>query len=103
MCGFLPRSCERAGRRSRRIAADAGRWSEIPNGSSPPRLASCQATAPDARSVTVSMKSFLKYFLATLGWSLHRIPAGIVTGHDLASDLKLTLGRQARLCCLDIG
>jgi FkbM family methyltransferase len=49
------------------------------------------------------MKTLGKRVLAKLGWSLHRIPPGIVMGFDLGRDLPLVLGNPRAPVCVDVG
>ena len=49
------------------------------------------------------MKTLLKRVLAQCGVSVHRLPAGVVTGQDLARDLSLVMGQKPNPCCIDVG
>jgi FkbM family methyltransferase len=49
------------------------------------------------------MKAGLKKILARLGWSLNRVPAGIVVGLDLGRDLSLVLAGRRKPLCVDVG
>lgn len=49
------------------------------------------------------MKSLAKHALSRLGWSLHRIPPGIVVGFDLGRDLAIVLENRPAPVCIDVG
>lgn len=49
------------------------------------------------------MKSIAKRIVAGLGYSLSRVPPGIVVGHDLGRDLSLVVGPRASAVCVDVG
>jgi len=49
------------------------------------------------------MKKLLKRLFAQCGFSLHRLPRGLVTGADLARDLRIVVGGRSRPCCIDAG
>jgi FkbM family methyltransferase len=49
------------------------------------------------------MKSHLKRALAWAGWSVNRVPAGIVVGFDLGRDLRLVVGDKTAPVCIDVG
>jgi FkbM family methyltransferase len=49
------------------------------------------------------MKSLAKRIVARLGYSLSRVPPGIVVGHDLARDLSLVMGPRRSAVCVDAG
>jgi FkbM family methyltransferase len=49
------------------------------------------------------MRELLKRFLARSGLSLHRVPTGVVTGQDLARDLRLVVGKKESPLCIDVG
>jgi FkbM family methyltransferase len=49
------------------------------------------------------LKATIKRILASLGWSLHRSPPGVVMGFDLNRDLAITIGSQSAPVCIDAG
>src|SRR5277367_3860781 len=49
------------------------------------------------------MKSHLKRALAWAGWSLNRVPSGIVVGFDLGRELRLVVGDLTAPVCIDAG
>ena len=49
------------------------------------------------------MKTFAKRALSRLGWSLNRLPRGIVVGGELGRDLPLVLGSSPGSVCIDVG
>jgi FkbM family methyltransferase len=49
------------------------------------------------------VKSSIKRVLAKLGWSLHRVPPGVVMGFDIERDLALVLGGRPAPVCIDAG
>ncbi len=49
------------------------------------------------------MKQLLKRILFRAGYSLHRLPPGIVTGVELSRDLRLVLGHRDRAVAIDVG
>jgi FkbM family methyltransferase len=50
-----------------------------------------------------TIKHFLKRCARACGFSIHRLPPGIVTGGDLGRDLRLVLGDTPGLVCVDVG
>ena len=49
------------------------------------------------------MKSLAKRIVAKLGYSLSRVPPGIVVGLDLGRDLSLVIGARPSPVCVDAG
>jgi FkbM family methyltransferase len=49
------------------------------------------------------MKSHIKRALAWAGWSLNRVPPGIVVGLDLGRELRLVVGGRSGPVCIDAG
>lgn len=51
----------------------------------------------------MKVKKWIKQGLACAGFSLGRIPAGVPSGHDLARDLRLVVGGNDGVVCIDAG
>lgn len=51
----------------------------------------------------MKLKQLLKNGLASAGFSLGRIPEGVPSGHDLARDLRLVVGGNDGVVCIDAG
>ena len=49
------------------------------------------------------MKTLAKRILAKIGYSLSRVPPGIVVGYDLGRDLNLVIGPRSAPVCIDVG
>jgi FkbM family methyltransferase len=49
------------------------------------------------------MKAQIKRVLARMGWSLHRIRPGIVSGLEFGRDLALVVGTKPEPLCIDVG
>jgi FkbM family methyltransferase len=50
-----------------------------------------------------AVKDQLKRMLARMGWSLHRVRPGFVSGLDLGRDLHLVVGNKPAPLCVDVG
>ncbi len=48
-------------------------------------------------------KSTIKRALSSLGWSVRRVPSGVVVGHDLPRDLAIVMGPRPDPACIDVG